>query len=116
MHRLKKGDRVGYGDALLRRDTEIAVLAVGTADGAFTYRYRGLRACWQQRKRWVTINGTRVSVISPPGGCDGPWLPPRRRGGDPPRPGADQPKRPPPVYRGMKKAPRTAVRMAIRME
>ena len=67
VHRLKKGDRVGYGDALLRRDTEIAVLDVGTADGAFTYRYRGLRACWQQRKRWVTINGTRVSVISPPG-------------------------------------------------
>ena len=67
VRRLKKGDRVGYGDTLLRRDTEVAVLAVGTADGAFTYRYRGLRACWRQRKRHVLIGGREAPIIAPPG-------------------------------------------------
>ena len=67
VRRLKKGDRVGYGDTLLRRDTEVAVLAVGTADGAFTYRYRGLRACWNQRKRHVLIGGREAPIIAPPG-------------------------------------------------
>ena len=51
VRRLKKGDRVGYGDTLLRRDTEVAVLAAGTSDGAFTYRDRGLRAFWKQRRK-----------------------------------------------------------------
>lgn len=64
---LCKGDRVGYGNTLLRRDTEVAVLAAGTADGAFTYRYRGLRACWRQRKRCVLIGGREAPVITPPG-------------------------------------------------
>ena len=67
VRRLKKGDRVGYGDTLLRRDTEVAVLAVGTADGVFTYRYRGLRACWRQRKRHVLIGGREAPIIAPPG-------------------------------------------------
>ena len=67
VRRLQKGERVGYGDTLLRRDTEVAVLAVGTADGAFTYRYRGLRACWNQRKRHVLIGGREAPIIAPPG-------------------------------------------------
>lgn len=67
VRRLKKGERIGYGDTLLRRDTEIAVLDVGTVDGAFVYRYRGLRAAWQQRRRYVTINGSAAAVICPPG-------------------------------------------------
>lgn len=64
---LHKGDRVGYGSVLLRRDTDVAVVAVGTADGAFTYRYRGLRACWSQRRRHVLIGGQAAPVIAPPG-------------------------------------------------
>ena len=67
VRRLSKGERVGYGDTLLRRDTEVAVLSVGTADGAFTYRYRGLRACWNQRKRRVLIGGREAPIIAPPG-------------------------------------------------
>lgn len=67
VRRLKKGDRVGYGSTLLRRDTDVAVLTVGTADGAFTYRYRGLRACWRQRKRHVLVGGQEAPIIAPPG-------------------------------------------------
>ena len=67
VRRLKKGDRVGYGSTLLRRDTDVAVLTVGTADGAFTYRYRGLRACWRQRKRHVLVGGREAPIIAPPG-------------------------------------------------
>ena len=64
---LKKGDRVGYGDTLLRRDTEVAVLAAGTSDGAFTYRDRGLRAFWKQRRKYVLFHGVEAPVIAPPG-------------------------------------------------
>lgn len=60
VRRLKKGDRVGYGDTLLRRDTEVAVLAAGTSDGAFTYRDRGLRAFWKQRRKYVLSTGRRL--------------------------------------------------------
>ena len=67
MRRLKKGDRVGYGDTLLRRDTEVAVLAAGTSDGAFTYRDRGLRAFWKQRRKYVLFHGVEAPVIAPPG-------------------------------------------------
>ena len=67
VRRLKKGQRVGYGDTLLRRDTDVAVIDVGTSDGAFVYRYRGLRACWQQRKRHVLLHGESVPVIGSPG-------------------------------------------------
>lgn len=67
VRRLKKGDRVGYGDTLLRRDTEVAVLAAGTSDGAFTYRDRGLRAFWKQRRKYVLLHGAEAPVIAPPG-------------------------------------------------
>lgn len=67
VRRLKKGDRVGYGDTLLRRDTELAVLNVGTADGAFVYRNRGLRAFWHQRRPYVTFRGRTAAVLCPPG-------------------------------------------------
>lgn len=67
VRRLKKGDRVGYGDTLLRRDTELAVLDVGTSDGAFVYRNRGLRAFWHQRRPYVTLHGHRAAVLCPPG-------------------------------------------------
>lgn len=67
VRQLKKGDRVGYGDTLLRRDTELAVLNVGTADGAFVYRNRGLRAFWRQRRPYVTLHGRVAPVICPPG-------------------------------------------------
>lgn len=65
VRRLKKGDRVGYGDTLLRRDTEVAVLAAGTSDGAFTYRDRGLRAFWKQRRKYVLLHGAEAPVIAP---------------------------------------------------
>ena len=67
VRRLKKGQRVGYGDTPLRRDTDVAVIDAGTSDGAFTYRYRGLRACWQQRKRHVLLHGEKVPLLGAPG-------------------------------------------------
>lgn len=67
VRRLQKGDRVGYGDMLLRRDTDVAVIEAGTADGAFVYRYRGLRACWRQRRRYVLFNGVKAPVLGVPG-------------------------------------------------
>lgn len=67
LRQVKKGERVGYGDTLLRRDTILAVLNVGTSDGAFTYRNRGLRAFWQQRRQYVLIRGFQAPVICPPG-------------------------------------------------
>lgn len=67
VRRLKKGQRIGYGDTLLRRDTDVAVIDAGTSDGAFTYRYRGLRACWQQRKRHVLLHGEKVPLLGAPG-------------------------------------------------
>ncbi len=67
VRRMKKGQRVGYGDTLLRRDTDVAVIDAGTSDGAFTYRYRGLRACWQQRKRHVLLHGEKVPLLGAPG-------------------------------------------------
>ena len=67
VRRLKKGQRIGYGDTLLRRDTDVAVIDAGTSDGAFAYRYRGLRACWQQRKRHVLLNGEKVPLLGAPG-------------------------------------------------
>ena len=56
-----------HGDTLLRRDTEVAVLAAGTSDGAFTYRDRGLRAFWKQRRKYVLLHGAEAPVIAPPG-------------------------------------------------
>ena len=67
VRRLKKGQRIGYGDTMLRRDTDVAVIDAGTSDGAFAYRYRGLRACWQQRKRHVLLHGEKVPLLGAPG-------------------------------------------------
>ena len=67
VRQLKKGERIGYGSTLLRRDSTVAVIDAGTADGAFTYRYRGLRAFWQQRHPYVLLGDTRVPVLCPPG-------------------------------------------------
>lgn len=64
---LKKGDRAGYGSTLLRRDSDVAVIDAGTADGAFVYRYRGLWAFWQQRHPYVLLRDRRVPVLCPPG-------------------------------------------------
>lgn len=60
VRRLKKGDRVGYGDTLLRRDTEVAVLAAGTSDGAFTYRDRGLRPSGSSGGNTSSSTGRRL--------------------------------------------------------
>ena len=67
LRRLHKGDRIGYGDTLLRRDSDIAVIDAGTADGAFVYRYRGLRAFLRQRRQHVLVGGVQAPVICPPG-------------------------------------------------
>ena len=67
LRRLRKGDRVGYGGTLLRRDSDVAVIDAGTAHGAFVYRYRGLRAFLGQRRPYVTVNGVNAPVLCPPG-------------------------------------------------
>ena len=67
VRRLKKGQRVGYGETLLRRDADVAVIDAGTSDGAFTYRYRGLRAFLRQRDRSVLLRGAKAPVLCPPG-------------------------------------------------
>ena len=67
LRRLHKGERIGYGDTLLRRDSDIAVIDAGTADGAFVYRYRGLRAFLRQRRQHILVGGVQAPVICPPG-------------------------------------------------
>lgn len=67
LRHLKRGERIGYGDTLLRRDSDIAVIDAGTSDGAFVFRYRGLRAVWQQRRRYVLLDEATAPVICPPG-------------------------------------------------
>ena len=43
------------------------LIDAGTADDAFVYRYRGLRAFLRQRRQYVLVDGVQAPVICPPG-------------------------------------------------
>ena len=67
LRRLPRGSRLGYGNIRLRRDTEVAILDIGTGDGAFLQRGCGPRAWWQSRHSVVRVNGLAAPVLGPPG-------------------------------------------------
>lgn len=67
LRELDRGSRIGYGDARLRRDSRIAVIDVGTADGAFLHRKCGLRGFLRQRRQQVLVQGIPAAVLGSPG-------------------------------------------------
>lgn len=67
IRRLPKGSRIGYTSTKLKRDTDVAIIDAGTADGAFVYRSCGPRTWLQLRKRSVDLNGSAARVIGTPG-------------------------------------------------
>lgn len=67
LRHLRRGSRVGYGSTRLRRDTQIAIVDVGTGDGGFIHRGCGPRTWWQSRHEAVTVNGYRAPVLGIPG-------------------------------------------------
>ena len=54
IRRVKKGDGVGYGSEVLNKDTLVAVIGIGYADG-----FRRL-----SDKRYVAINGKKCEVLA----------------------------------------------------
>ena len=64
---LPKGSRIGYTSTKLKRDTDVAIIDAGTADGAFVYRSCGPRTWLQLRKRSVDLGGCAARVIGTPG-------------------------------------------------
>lgn len=67
VHRQKKGNSVGYSGVKLKRDSDIAIIDVGTGDGAFTYRSCGPRTWLSARKQFVTLGEWKVPVLGYPG-------------------------------------------------
>lgn len=67
VRRLRKGSRIGYTSTKLKRDTDVAIIDAGTADGAFIYRSCGPRTWLQLRKRSVDLGGSAARVIGTPG-------------------------------------------------
>ncbi len=67
IRRLPKGSRVGYTGQKLRRDSVIAMIDAGTADGAFVYRSCGPRTWWRAHRPKVCVRGHWVPVLSIPG-------------------------------------------------
>lgn len=64
---LPKGSRVSYSATKLRRDTDIAVIDLGTGDGAFLRRCCGPRDLLYMIRKKVVLNGKQVKVIDAPG-------------------------------------------------
>ncbi|MEA4965217.1 MAG: alanine racemase [Oscillospiraceae bacterium] len=67
MRHLPRGTRIGYGDIRLRRDTDVAILEVGTSDGAFLRRYSGFRSFLRSLHRYVYLCGGEARVLGCPG-------------------------------------------------
>lgn len=65
MRQLPRGSRISYAETRLHRDSLVAVIDIGTADGAFLHRQCGLRG-WLRRHR-VTVGGMDVPVLGSPG-------------------------------------------------
>lgn len=67
LRRMKKGTAVSYSGVRLKRDTDMAIIDVGTADGAFTYRSSGPRTWLASKRQTVTVNGKEAPLLGYPG-------------------------------------------------
>lgn len=67
IRRLPRGSRVGYSGSLLRRDTDVAIVDAGTADGAFLTRRCGLRDLIRFFRQRVSVGSREASVLGTPG-------------------------------------------------
>ena len=67
LHDLPKGSKIGYTSHKLKKDTTLAIIDVGTGDGAFLHRSCGPRTWLAMRKRWVRIGEEKVPVLGHPG-------------------------------------------------
>lgn len=64
---LPAGSRIGYTSTKLKKDTTVAIIDVGTADGAFVYRSCGPRTWLAMRKLTVGLGEYRPRVLGTPG-------------------------------------------------
>ena len=64
---MKKGSRVSYSGVRLKRDSDVAVVDIGTGDGAFTYRACGVRTWLASRHKTVHLENGDAPVIGFPG-------------------------------------------------
>ena len=67
IRRLPKGSRIGYTSMKLKRDTDVAIIDAGTADGAFLYRSCGPRTWLRSLRRTVGIGENAAPVLGTPG-------------------------------------------------
>lgn len=67
LRQMKKGTAVSYSGVKLKRDTDMAIIDVGTADGAFTYRGSGPRTWLASKRQSVTVNGAEAPLLGYPG-------------------------------------------------
>ncbi len=64
---LPKGSRIGYTRQKLKRDSVVAMIDAGTADGAFLYRSCGPRTWLKAHRQKVCIAGQWAPVLGIPG-------------------------------------------------
>lgn len=67
IHDHPKGAKLGYTSHKLKKDTTVAMIDVGTGDGAFTFRSAGPRTWLALRKRSVKMGDFRPLVLGHPG-------------------------------------------------
>lgn len=67
IHTLEKGSRISYGNTRLKRDTRVAIVEMGTGDGAFCRPGCGLRSWWRSRHESVAVNDCQAPVLGVPG-------------------------------------------------
>lgn len=67
IHEHPKGTKIGYTSHKLKKDTTVAMIDVGTGDGAFTFRSAGPRTWLALRKRSVKLGEFRPLVLGHPG-------------------------------------------------
>lgn len=67
IHDHPKGAKIGYTSHKLKKDTTVAMIDVGTGDGAFTYRSCGPRTWLAMRKRSVRLGDQQAAVLGHPG-------------------------------------------------
>lgn len=67
VRRLPRGSRIGYNNVRLRRDTDVAIIDVGTADGAFLRRCCGPGTLFRLIRKRVSVGGREVPVLGTPG-------------------------------------------------
>lgn len=67
IHHLEKGMQIGYDGCRVYKDTDIAIVEIGTADGAFVDRFSGLRGYLRTRNRCAYLDGREAQVLGSPG-------------------------------------------------